>query len=183
MHINYSYEYKIARRWCFHSSDHIFDSKYKPGFEPESQFFDKDGAVCLENSFCGAMASRPWTSAVLFSNWPMEREEILIIKLKGPHWLGVDWQNICSCMLISHKQQQHSLTSLFLIYLVSLNCIFVINIIIYCHGLIFPVNLLPYLSAYKKIENLQHSTVRSIIMAPWKSHYSAATGCDWHNWS
>lgn len=90
----------IVCRLSFSFSYHIFNSKYKLGCGLESQFFDKDMAVCLENSF--EMTFRHRTRVVLFCNWPSERREILIIKLKGPYWFEVD-MSICSCMLISHQ--------------------------------------------------------------------------------
>lgn len=81
------YVYKIACGWkCFHCFCHIVNSKYKLGCGPESQFFDKDMTVCLENSFCSSMTFRQRTSAVLLCNWPMVRQDILIIKLEGLYW-------------------------------------------------------------------------------------------------
>lgn len=78
---------------------HMFNRRYRLGFDPESHFSDKDVAVCLQNSFSCAMTFEHRTSKALFTNRLLEGREILIIKLKGFYWSGWDRLEIDSVKL------------------------------------------------------------------------------------
>lgn len=96
---------------------HMFNRRYRLGFDPESHFSDKDVAVCLQNSFSCAMTFGHRTSKALFTNRLLGGKEILVIKLKGFYWSGWDQLEI-DCVKTEKLQQQRldRVNSLFTYY-------------------------------------------------------------------